>query len=45
MDGNSLYTNIHREEGADVCYKKLETRKNKTSIKHLEKLHSINSEM
>ena len=30
MDVNSLYTNIDHEEGADACYKKLETRKNKT---------------
>ena len=30
MDVNSLYTNISHEVGADVCYKKLEMRKNKT---------------
>ena len=31
MDVNSLYNNIDDEEGPDACYKKLETRKNKTS--------------
>ena len=30
MDVASLYTNIDHEEGADACYDKLETRKNKT---------------
>ena len=30
MDVNNLYTNIDHEEGDDVYYKKLETRKNKT---------------
>ena len=30
MDVNSLYTNIDHEEGADACYNKTETRKNKT---------------
>ena len=30
MGVNSLYTNIDHEEGAYACYKKLETRKNKT---------------
>ena len=30
MDVNSLYTNIDYDEGADACYKNLETHKNKT---------------
>ena len=30
MDVASLYTNIDHEEGADACYEKLESRKNKT---------------
>ena len=30
MDVTSLYTNIDHEEGAEACYRKLETRKNKT---------------
>ena len=30
MDVSSLYTNIHHEEGAEACFKKLEERKNKS---------------
>ena len=30
MDVNSLYTNIDYDEGADACYRNLETHKNKT---------------
>ena len=30
MDVSSLYTNINFEEGAEVCFKKLEKGKNKS---------------
>ena len=30
MDVSSLYANIHHEEGAEACFKKLEERKNKS---------------
>ena len=30
MDVSSLYTNIHHEEGAEACFKRLEERKNKS---------------
>ena len=31
MDISSYYTNIDHEEGAEVCFKKLEQRKNKSA--------------
>ena len=30
MDVNGLYTNIDHDEGSEACYRKLETRKNKS---------------
>ena len=33
MDVNNLYTDIDHKRGTDACYKKLETRKNKTVLR------------
>ena len=45
MDVNNVYTNIDHEEGADACYKNGSTQKWNCSIKHFDKLHSINFEI